>query len=106
MTGKIVLLMLLSILLLLFDFKRKRDKQKSIRASLLFLYTFTIFYAGMITRSIPPLFAVHILVILLSWGATVLYIIRDKLYLWIYALPLLNIALVFALNFLEGARYN
>ena len=106
MTSKIVILMLISLGLVLFDFKRKKDKQRTIKISLLFVYTFSILYAGMITRAIPALFALHILLILICWGATVLYIIKDKLYLWIYALPLLNIALVFLLNFIEGARYN
>ena len=106
MLGKIIIFMLLSLVLLLVDFKIKRDRQKSLKALLIFLYTFAIFYGGMVTRAIPALFAFHILLILICWGATVLYIIKDRLYLWIYALPLLNIALVFILNFLEGARYN
>ena len=105
MTGKIVIIMLISVIMVLTDFKRKRDRQKAIKASLLFVYTFSILYAGMITRAVPPLFALHLLLVLICWGVTALYIIKDKLYIWIYALPILNIILLFILNFLEGARY-
>ena len=106
MTGKIVIIMLISVVLVLMDFKRKGDREKAVKASLLFIYTFSILYAGMITRAVPPLFALHLLLVLICWGATALYIFKERLYLWIYALPLLNIALLFILNFIEGARYD
>ena len=106
MTSKIVILILISAIFIGLDFKRKRDRKKSIIASVLFIYTFSILYAGMITRAIPPLFALHLLSTLLCWGATIIYIFKNRLYLWIYALPLLNVATLFLLNFLEGARYD
>ena len=106
MISKVVILMLISAIIVGIDFKQKRDKKKSLIAFVLFIYTFSILYAGMITRAIPPLFAIHLLLIILCWLATLIYIFKNRLYLWIYALPILNIAMLFLLNFLEGARYN
>jgi len=103
--ARVVIIALISIVMLLLDYFKSRDLKKTLIASGLFIYIFTLFFVGMITREILPLFVVHIVLIIVAWGSVVWYLIRGKIYPLIYILPLINIALVFVLNFLEGSRY-
>lgn len=105
MVARVVIIALISIVMLLLDYFKSRDLKKTLIASGLFIYIFTLFFVGMITREILPLFVVHIVLIIVAWGSVVWYLIRGKIYPLIYILPLINIALVFVLNFLEGSRY-
>jgi len=103
--GRVVIIALISIVMVLLDYFKSRDLKKTLIASGLFIYVFTLFFVGMITREILPLFVIHIVLIIVAWGSVAWYLIRGKIYPLIYILPLLNIALVFVLNFLEGSRY-
>jgi len=103
--GRVVIIALISIVMVLLDYFKSRDLKKTLIVFGLFIYVFTLFFVGMITREILPLFVVHIVLIIFAWGSVVWYLIRGKIYPLIYILPLLNIALVFVLNFIEGSRY-
>jgi len=103
--GKVIIITLVSIAMLLLDYFKSRDLKKTLIAFGLFIYIFTLFFVGMVTREILPLFVVHIVLIIVAWGSVVWYLIRGRIYPLIYILPLINIALVFVLNFIEGSRY-
>ena len=85
------------------------SKTKDIKKLLLSLGTFTIILSlgvvGNMTRPVLPLYLSHILLILVSWGALIVYIVRDRYYWWIIFSPAVTIVLFLLLEFISGSGH-
>ena len=60
---------------------------------------------GNLTRQIIPLFMTHIILIIVSWGGLIVYLVRDKYYWWIIFSPVVTIGLFLLLELLTGSGH-
>ena len=84
----IVLLPLVVIVFIYIMFKRDRDIKKAIISSFLLLAVVALAIMGNIMRSIPPLFLTHIVAVIVAYGATIYYVLREKFILLALVAPL------------------
>ena len=78
----IVLLPLIVIAFIYIMFKRDGDVKKAVISSLLLVGVITLSIMGNIMRSIIPLFLTHIVAIIIAYGATIYYILKEK-FIWL-----------------------
>jgi len=105
MKGKIIIWLAGTLLLVGLEYYRKRDLRKSLIASGTFAWIASMATVGITLRPILPLFALHYLLVLLSWGALIYYLLWGKYLWWMLILPIVTVLAFLGLNFLEGARY-
>ncbi len=105
MKGKIILWLVLTLALIAWDYYKTRDIRKSFTAFGTFVWISSLAMLGVTMRPVLPVFAVHYILILISWGGLIFYLWRGKYYWWIFALPALTVLVFIGLNFLEGSRY-
>ena len=105
MKGKILFWLAVTVVLIGWDYYRHRNARKTLIASGTFIWIAVLATFGISMRPILPLFAVHYLVILASWGALMFYLWREVYLKWVFVLPLLTVIAYFGLNFIEGSRY-
>ena len=106
MVGRVILFVLITFLFIFLDFKRKKDYKKSILSIAIFIFIISLGYMGYILmRAVAPMFVIHILFVISAYGALLWYLLRDKLYYYIVASPILTVAIYFIMNYIEGSRY-
>ena len=105
MKGKIILWLAATLLLIGWEYYHHRDIRKTLLASGTFVWIASMATIGITMRPILPLFAAHYLLILLSWGALIYYLLRGKYLWWVFLLPVVTVLAFLGLNFLEGSRY-
>jgi len=106
MAGRVILFTLITFLFIFLDFKKRKNYKKSILAIAIFIFIVSLGYMGYILmRAVAPIFIIHILLVILAYGALLWYLLRDKLYYYIVASPALTVAIYFIMNFIEGSRY-
>jgi len=85
-------------------------KNKNIKKLLISLLSMAVIVglgvAGMLTRSVPPIFFAHLMLIVVSWGALLFYMFRGRYYWYLILSPSVTIALFWILALTEGSRYN
>jgi len=105
MRALLVLVVLITLAAVFFQYSRN----KNIKKLLISLGTFGIIISlgvvGNLTRQVFPLFIAHILLMIMSWGGLVWYLIRDKYYWWIIFSPVVTIGLFLLLELLTGSGH-
>jgi len=101
-----ILLTLLTTLVVIFiQYSRSRNLKKLLIALATFGAVISLGIMGNITRQIMPLFMVHLILMVLSWGGLIFYLIRGKYYWWIIFSPVLSLGLFLILEFLTGSGH-
>jgi len=84
-------------------------KTKDIKKLLISLATFGVILSlavvGNLTRQIFPLYIAHILLILISWGALIVYLVQDRYYWWVIFSPVVTIGLFLLLELVTGSGH-
>ncbi|MEA3455842.1 MAG: hypothetical protein U9R26_04995 [Campylobacterota bacterium] len=93
MKGMIIVAILLTLGLTGLDFYRHRDWKKLLISLGVFGILLTLAGLGNMVRSVIPLFIAHFVLIVISWGALLFYIFREKLYWPVIFSPLVTILL-------------
>jgi len=91
------ILLLVVIFLLYLSYKKSGDKSKLIK-SLGFVAVVLFFtYVSKVIFVHKPLFIVHLALVMLSWFGLFVYLVKDKLQLWMILSPLFSTLFFFAM---------
>jgi len=101
----IVFIILLTLGAIFFQYSRKKDMKKLFIALATFGVILSLAVVGNLTRQVIPLFISHIVLIILSWGALIIYLLRDKYYWWIIFSPVVTIGLFLLLELVTGSGH-
>jgi len=105
MKALIILAILATLTIIFFQYTRSKDLKKLFIALGSFLIIVSLGIMGNLTRQIIPLFMAHIILIVVSWGGLILYLIRDKYYWWVIFSPVVTIGLFLLLELLTGSGH-
>ncbi len=105
MKALIILAILATLAIIFFQYSRNKDLKKLFIALSSFLLIISLGFMGNLTRQVMPLFMAHIILIIVSWGGLIVYLIRDKYYWWIIFSPVVTIGLFLLLELLTGSGH-
>ena len=105
MKALVILAILATLALIFFLYTRNKDIKKLLIALATFAAIISLAGLGNITRQVMPLFMAHVVLIILSWGALLVYLVRDRYYWWIIFSPVVTIGLFFLLELLAGSSH-
>ena len=105
MKALIILVILATLAILFFLYSRNKDLKKLVIGLLTFGAIISLAVLGNLTRQVMPIFMTHIVLIILSWGGLLVYLLRDKYYWWIIFSPVITIGLFLVLEFLTGSKH-
>ena len=105
MKALIILAILATLAIIFFQYTRSKDLKKLFIALGTFLIIVSLGIMGNLTRQIIPLFMTHIILIIVSWGGLIVYLVRDKYYWWIIFSPVVTIGLFLLLELLTGSGH-
>jgi len=103
--SRLIFWILLTLGLIALEYWKRRRWRRTLLAAASFGWILSLGFAGMTLRPILPLFALHLTLLALAWGALLYYLYRGRYLWWAFAAPLGSLALFWILNFLEGSRY-
>ena len=105
MKALIIVIILLTLGAIFFQYSRNKDVKKLLIALATFGIIISLGVVGNLTRQVFPLFITHIVLIIISWGTLIWYLIRDKYYWWIIFSPVVTIGLFLLLELLTGSGH-
>ena len=105
MKALIILAILATLAIIFFQYSRNRDLKKLFIALGSFGIIVSLGVMGNLTRQIIPLFMAHIVLIVVSWGGLMVYLVRNKYYWWIIFSPVVTIGLFLLLELLTGSGH-
>ena len=105
MKALIILAILATLAILFFLYNRNKDLKKLLIGLLTFGVIISLAVLGNLTKQVMPIFMTHIVLIILSWGSLLVYLVRDKYYWWIIFSPVITIGLFLVLEFLTGSGH-
>lgn len=88
-----------------FHYSRNKELKKLLIALGTFVIILSLGVIGNLTRQVFPLFISHILLMIIAWGALIVYIVRDRYYWWVIFSPIVTIALFLLLELLTGSGH-
>ena len=101
----IVLVILATLAAIFFLYRKNKNLKKLFIALATFGAIVSLAVLGNLTRQVMPIFIAHIVLLLFSWGALIVYLLRDRFYWWIIFSPLLTIGLFLLLELLIGSSH-
>jgi len=105
MKALIILGILVTLAIIFFQYSRQKDLKKLFIALGSFLLIISLGIMGNLTRQVIPLFMAHIVLIVISWGGLMVYLMRDRYYWWIIFSPVVTIGLFLLLELLTGSGH-
>lgn len=105
MKALIILAILATFGTVFFQYSRNKDLKKLFIALITFGIIIALAVVGNLTRPVMPIFLAHIMLIIVSWGGLIVYLIRDKYYWWIIFSPVVTIGLFLLLELLTGSGH-
>lgn len=103
MKALIIIVILVTLAIIIVQYNRK----KNLSALFTSLATFGLILAfttlGNMTRPVMPLFIAHLVLVIISWGALILYIFKEKYYWWLIFAPIVTLGLFYILELLAGS---
>ncbi len=105
MKALIILAILATLAIIFFQYTRSKDLKKLFIALGSFLIIVSLGIMGNLTRQVIPLFMAHIVLIVVSWGGLMVYLIRDRYYWWVIFSPVVTIGLFLLLELLTGSGH-
>ncbi len=106
MKALIILVILLTFGAIFFQYSRNKDVKKLLISLATFVAILSLGVVGNLTRQIFPIFISHLVLMIISWGALIVYIIRDKYYWWVIFSPVVTIGLFLLLEFVAGSGHD
>ncbi len=103
MKAIIILAILATLGILFFVYSRNKNLKKLLIGLATFIAIISLAIVGNLTRQVMPIFLAHEVLVILSWGALLVYVFRDKYYWWIIFLPVVTIGLFLLLEWLTGS---
>jgi hypothetical protein len=88
-----------------FQYSRNKDLKKLFIALMTFAVIVSFSVVGNLTRQVMPIYLAHIMLIFVSWGGLIVYLVRDKYYWWIVFSPAVTIGLFLLLELLTGSSH-
>jgi len=104
MKGMIIIGILLTVAIIALKYYRSRDWRVALISLGAFAAILTLSGLGAMTRSVIPLFIAHFVLIVVAWGALLLYIFRGRLYWQVILSPSITILLFVVMEKLIGSR--
>jgi len=105
MKALIILAVFATLGIIFFQYSRNKNLKKLFIALITFGVIISLAVVGNLTRQVMPIFLAHIMLILVSWGGLLVYLVRDKYYWWIVFSPLVTIGLFLLLEMLTGSGH-
>lgn len=88
-----------------FQYSRKKDIKKLLIAVATFAVIISLAVVGNLTRQVFPLYIAHIMLIMISWGALIVYLVQDRYYWWVIFSPVVTIGLFLLLELVTGSGH-
>ena len=101
----IILAILATLAMIFFQYSRNKNLKKLFIALATFGAIISLAVVGNLTRQVFPIYMAHIVLIVISWGALLVYLVRDKYYWWILFSPVVTIGLFLLLELLTGSGH-
>lgn len=105
MKALILLAILATLAIILIQYNRNKNLKKLFIALATFGIIISLAVVGNLTRQVMLIFMAHIILILISWGGLIVYLLRDKYYWWIVFSPVVTIGLFLLLEALTGSGH-
>jgi len=105
MKALIVLVILATLGLIVYNYNKDKNLKKLLISLVTFGVIFTLGVLGNMTRPVMPLFISHILLMLISWGTLIVYMVRGKYYWWLLFSPVVTIGLFLLLELVTGSAH-
>lgn len=105
MKALIILAIFATLGIIFFQYSRNKELKKLFIALITFGIIIALAVVGNLTRPIMPIFLAHIMLIIVSWGGLIVYLVRDRYYWWIVFSPLVTIGLFLLLELLTGSGH-
>ena len=105
MKALIILAVFATLGITFFQYKRNKDLKKLLIALATFGVIISLAVVGNMTRQVIPIFMAHIVLVVLSWGGLLFYLVRDKYYWWLIFSPIVTIGLFLLLEFVTGSGH-
>jgi len=105
MKALLIIIILITLGAIFFQYSRNKDIKKLLISLGTFAAIISLGVVGNLTRQVSPLFISHIILIIISWGTLIVYLIRDKYYWWLIFSPLVTIGLFLLLELLTGSGH-
>ena len=105
MKALIILVILATFGAIFFQYSRHKDTKKLLISLVTFVIILSLGVIGNLTRQVFPIFISHIMLIIVAWGALVLYMLRDKYYWWVIFSPVVTIGLFLLLELMTGSGH-
>lgn len=105
MKAFIILAILATLAIVFFQYNRNKDLKKLFVALITFGIIISLAVVGNLTRQVMPIYLAHIMLIIVSWGGLIVYLVRDRYYWWIVFSPAVTIGLFLLLELLTGSSH-
>ena len=105
MKALLVLVVLATLAAIFFQYTRNKDLKKLFIALATFGAILSLGVVGNLTRQVFPLLIAHSILIIISWGALIVYLIRDRYYGWVIFSPLVTIGLFLLIELVTGSGH-
>ncbi len=105
MKALIILVILATLAIIFFLYTRNKDLKKLFIALATFGVLISLAVVGNMTRQVIPIFMVHLVLVVFSWGGLILYLVRDRYYWWVIFSPVVTIGLFLLLELLTGSSH-
>ncbi len=87
------------------QYRRGGDVKKLLLSLLSSAMVLSLAVAGNLTRSVPPIFIAHLVLLIAAWGGLLWYILRGRYYWWLIVSPIVTIALFLVMELLIGSGH-
>ncbi len=105
MKALIIVAILTTLGIIFFQYLRNKNFKKFLIAFLTFGVMIALAVMGNVTRQVLPLYLAHVMLMIVSWGGLMLYLVRDRYVGWIIFSPLVTIGLFLLLEWLTGSGH-
>lgn len=93
----LAVLLLIVVALIYNSYKKSNNKEELFKS---ILYVLSVLFFTYITKAIiihKPIFVLHLALVLLSWGGLFLYLVKDRLNIWMIFAPIVSTVLFFSI---------
>jgi len=105
MKGIIVLGIVVTVAIMLWQYSRSKDIKRLSISVATFALIISLGVMGNLTRVVLPIYMAHAMLLVLSWGGLMLYMLRGRYYWWIIFSPITTILLFLILELLTGSGH-
>ncbi|UPT77352.1 hypothetical protein MN086_09885 [Sulfurovum sp. XGS-02] len=105
MKALIILAIFATLGIIFFQYYRSKNLKKLLIAFLTFGVIIALAVMGNVTRQVMPLYLAHMILMIVSWGGLILYLVKDRYIGWVIFSPLVTIGLFLLMEWLTGSGH-